>query len=320
MESGLKILVTEPSGYSEKALKLLSEKGTLSFGPVSREELLEMIPNTDVVVLRLAHVFDQEILKAAKNLKFILTPTTGLNHIDVESAEKQSIQIISLKGETAFLKSIPSTAEHTWALMLALLRKIPQAHQHVMENQWNRDIFKGHNLNALQLGILGYGRVGQQIAKFAKAFNMQFCYYDIDPAKSGENSVSSLEELLRQSDILSIHIPLNPENVNFLNSENLNEIKDGAYIVNTSRGEVIDEKNLVQLLKRGKLRGCATDVLTGELNKAEREKSPLLKYAQRHENVIITPHIAGATMESMHLTEEFVMDKFLSLYNSIQRR
>src|SRR5690606_10220706 len=109
-------------------------------------------------------------LLAGKNLRYILTPTTGLNHIDMEMAARQGIKVISLKGETEFLSGIPSTAEHTWALLLSLLRKIPAAHKHVMSGKWERDEFKAHNLCHYKLGILGFGRVGKQIAEYARVF------------------------------------------------------------------------------------------------------------------------------------------------------
>lgn len=124
-------------------------------------------------MLRLGHFIDASFFKDTQ-LRFVLTPTTGLDHIDLVAAQQENVETISLKGQTGFLEQIPSTAEHSWALMLSLLRKIPAAHQDVMRGNWDRDAFKSRNLNALSLGILGFGRVGKQIAEYAKAFGMQY--------------------------------------------------------------------------------------------------------------------------------------------------
>lgn len=308
----MKVLITEPLDFGEGNLKMLEEVAEVSRGPFSRTALLKAVEDVEVLLIRLNHIIDGEVLERAAKLKFILTPTTGLNHIDMEAAENKGIKVISLRGETKFLEGIPSTAEHTWALMLSLLRKIPAAHKHVMKGEWNRDEFKAHNLYHYKLGILGFGRVGRQIAEYARVFKMPFLFYDTDPAlKNHPNAVAELEHFMAEIDILSIHIPLNRENTQFLNEENLNHLKSTAYLINTSRGEVIDEAFLADMLLQNKISGLATDVLTSELSLDSLSNNPLIKAAQHLDNVIITPHIAGATYESMWRTEEFVIRKWL---------
>lgn len=307
-----KIIIAEPEDFSEKAHKQLCQVGSVVKGPFTKKELTAVCQDAEVLILRLGHYIDAELL-ASSTLKYILTPTTGLNHIDLKEAEKKQIEIISLKGKTEFLQNIPSTAEHTWALLLALLRKIPAAYTDVMQGNWNRDAFKSRNLNALTLGILGFGRVGKQIAKYAEAFGMNYIFFDSNPTeKEHPKAVSNIEDLWAQSDVLSIHIPLNVENEKFLSQQKINQLKPGVLLINTSRGEIVDEKALVEGLKSGKIGAVATDVLTDEWQPQKRKKNLLLVYAKTNKNVIITPHIAGATIDSMQLTEEFIVHDFIN--------
>ncbi|HSI70336.1 MAG TPA: NAD(P)-dependent oxidoreductase [Gillisia sp.] len=308
----MKILITEPLDFSDENLKILNDVAEVISGPFTREELEIEVEDVDVLILRLNHFINDEILRKARNLKYILTPTTGLNHIDLEEAAARNIEIISLKGETDFLATIPSTAEHTWALLLSLLRKIPQGFDHVKKGGWDRDQFKAHNLCHYTLGILGFGRVGKQIAEYAKVFKMPFVFYDINPElRDHPKACNSLEELLKNVDILSIHIPLNDQNSQFLNASNLQHLKSGAYIINTSRGEVIDEDYIAGVIRSKEIGGYATDVLANEIISEKRKENPLMKIAGTVDNLIITPHIAGATYESMWKTEEFVIRKWL---------
>ncbi len=310
----MKVLITEPLDFGRENLNLLQDIAEVKKGPFLRTGLLKAVEDIDVLIIRLGHVINEEVFEKAYKLKFILTPTTGLNHIDMDAAEKRGIKVVSLKGESEFLAGIPSTAEHTWALMLSLLRKIPAAHKHVMNREWNRDQFKSHNLNHYKLGILGFGRVGKQIAEYAGVFKMQFVFYDTDlNLKNHPNAVKDLEQFMAGIDILSIHIPLNQENTKFLNEANLKYLKPTAYIINTSRGEVIDEAVLADMLVQKKLSGLATDVLTSEFSSELRNNNLLIEAAQHLDNVIITPHIAGATYESMWRTEEFVITKWLEI-------
>ena len=313
----MKVLITEPLDFGVENLILLQEVAEVETGPFSRTDLLKAVEGIEVLMIRLGHIIDGEIFEKAKKLRFILTPTTGLNHIDLDSAENRGIRVISLKDEYAFLDGIPSTAEHTWALMLSLLRKIPASHKHVLNGEWNRDQFKSHNLYYYKLGILGYGRVGRQIAEFAKVFKMPFVFYDTDPGlKNHPNAVEELEQFMAEIDILSIHIPLNHDNIRFLNEANLKYLKPSAYIINTSRGEVIDEIFLADMLLQKRIAGLATDVLAAELTADSRSNNPIIKTAKKLDNVIITPHIAGATYESMWRTEEFVIRKWRKILNA----
>ena len=270
----------------------------------------EIIARYDVVVVRLGVPIDQILLERAERLKCVISPTTGLDHIDLEYAQKSGIRVISLRGETTFLESIPSTAEHTWALLMAIVKNIPKALEDVAEGQWRRQKFRGHNLRGRILGLLGLGRVGKQVASFAKAFGMEVIAHDADASiQLDDVEIVSVDKLFQDADYLSIHIPLSENTEGCISNSLLEQSKKGQIIVNTSRGGVWDELAVYRHLRSGVLSGVATDVLSGELN-GRWEDSPLINGLREGLNVLITPHIAGATFESMHMTEDFVVEEF----------
>lgn len=316
MRSGkMKLLITESEDFSRLALSNLKEKFDVEVADIHNKVLLmEKLSDVEVLFVRLRFKIDREIIESAPQLKYILSATTGLDHIDVNHFEKRGGKIISLKGETDFLSSIPSTAEHTWALLLSLIKKIPSSFAHVKEGKWNRNLFKGNNLKGKKIGILGLGRVGKQVAQFAAIFEMEVRYFDICNIKTLHQNFETPEELFNWADILTIHIPYNTENENFVNKELLSHAKSNSMLINTSRGGVWDEKAVAQLLQQGKIKGVAVDVLEKELEGSTLSSNPLVLLAKENYNIIITPHIAGATYESMALTEEYVADKFINLF------
>jgi len=307
-----KLLITEPDNFSQKALTILSKAFYVkSIKIKDREELKLEISTVDAIFIRLGFVIDKEILDKASNLKFILTATTGLDHIDVDYFKSLGGEVISLKDEVDFLKSIPSTAEHTWALLLALLKKVPISFDHVKNGGWNRNLFINTNLKEKKIGVLGLGRVGTQVADFAKVFGMEIGFFDVKNVESQFLRFNSPEELFKWADIITIHIPFSVENEKFIDKELLSFVKNGTVLINTSRGGVWDENEIARLIANGNFSGIATDVLENELNGETIELNPLVDLARQSYNVIITPHIAGATKESMEMTEEFIAKKML---------
>ncbi|MET3028156.1 D-isomer specific 2-hydroxyacid dehydrogenase family protein [Flavobacterium sp. UW10123] len=307
-----KLLITEPDNFSQKALTILSEAFDVkSIKVKDREELKLEISSVDAIFIRLGFVIDKEILDYANNLKFILTATTGLDHIDVDYFKSIGGEVISLKNEVDFLRSIPSTAEHTWALLLTLLKKIPSSFDHVKKGGWNRNLFINTNLKEKKIGILGLGRVGIQVADFAKVFGMEIGFFDVKNVESQFLRFNSPEELFNWAEIITIHIPYSVENEKFIDKELLSFVKKGTVIINTSRGGVWDENEIARSIVNGNFSGIATDVLENELNGETIELNPLVDLARQNYNVIITPHIAGATKESMEMTEEFIAKKLL---------
>lgn len=306
----MKILITESEHFSSKAIDVLKSLGTVVISDIKdRAELIAALKPVDAAFIRLGFKIDKELLEQASRLKYILTATTGLDHIDGAYFKDRGGQIISLQGETEFLTSIPSTAEHTWALLLALIRHIPNAIDDVKKGYWRRDAFKGNNLSGKKLGILGMGRVGAQVSKYGQVFGMRIGFYDkkkINP-EIGER-FETAETLFKWADIISIHIPAEL-NEGFINAQLLSNLHSESLLINTSRGSVIEEAALATLIKERKIKGCALDVLTEELeNKSINNKMVVLM--NQGYNVLITPHIAGATYESMQMTEDYVSHKF----------
>lgn len=308
----IRILNAEPDDYSPEARRVLQSIGELDEQSFTHEELLHTLPQFDVLIIRLKFHIDRQVLEAARpRLKVIVTATTGLNHIDVESAHQLGIEVLSLRGETEFLRSVSATAEHTWALLLALARHLPQAFESVQRGEWDRDRYKGMQLSGKRLGIVGLGRLGRLVARYGLSFNMKVLAYDPFQTEWVPDVIrcASLTALLEQADVLSLHVPLNDETKNLIGAAELQKLSSSSLVINTSRGEVVDESALIAALQSGHLAGAAVDVVTGEHEQAGLPTSPLLNYLQIHQNLIVTPHIGGATYESMAATELFMAKK-----------
>jgi D-3-phosphoglycerate dehydrogenase len=306
------VLNVEPYGYSETAKKLWRKKG-YTYRETSWKKINDTsyFPRVTILIVRLGKYIDKNVLSKFPDLTTLITATTGLDHIDLDDVKLKGIRLVSLRGQTRFLKTLPSTAEMTWALLLALLRKIPQANESVKSRSWNRDKFRGYQLKGKMLGIIGLGRVGSMVARYAHAFGMQICYFDPFVSNTRLKRCRSLNELLKQSDIITLHLHLTETSQNLLNSTNLKMVKSGCFLINTSRGGLLDETAVVSFLKKkhnkshGKIAGIATDVLTSEL--VDIKASPLWQAQQRGENIIITPHLGGATWDAMWACEEFII-------------
>lgn len=300
--SEIRILILEPLDYSQRAFSVYQDLGQVDVGPLDREDLLARIGGYDVLVVRLSHQIDAEVIESARKLQAIVTPTTGLDHIDVEVADGAGVTVLSLRDQKEFLRTVRSSAEHTWALLLALTRRVPWAFQDVIDGRWDRDRFRGHDLAGRTLGLVGVGRIGEMVAGMAMTFGMRVRGYD--PHRSGwvdgVERAQQLEELADTVDILSVHLHLDEDTHGLLDFELLSRLRRGSFLVNTARGEVIVEDDLIRLLEFGHLAGAAVDVVSGERREGS---SRLIAYAQRSDNLIITPHIAGATIEAMERTE-----------------
>jgi D-3-phosphoglycerate dehydrogenase / 2-oxoglutarate reductase len=310
----IKILNIEPDGYSSDARGILDQLGTVDEFQGQRSELISIVQDYDVLIVRLAHEINRELIEAAKRLKVIVSATTGLDHIDLNYAAERAVEVLSLKGEITFLETISATAEHTWALLLSLIRRIPGAAESVRNGGWDRDSFKGSELDGKRLGVLGLGRIGRKVAKYGVAFGMTVSAFD-PMATQWPDSVermTSLEALLGQIDVLSIHVPLNTETTGLISRTELQTLPAGSIVVNTSRGEVVNEIALLESLESGHLGGAALDVVSFERQAASRGGG-LIEFARNSERLLITPHIGGATNESMWKTEIFMAQKLQRL-------
>ena len=313
-----KTLNLEPIDYSPEAKKIIKYHSDLQDGPITRKSLKERIGGYDCIIIRLGHKIDQNLLKHAGKLKVIVSATTGLNHIDVEEANSRGIKILSLKGETEFLETVTATAEHTMGLILSLIRHTPQAHNSVMSGAWDRNLFKGHDLFGKTIGIIGYGRLGKIVAKYSTAFGMNVMAYDTKSISKDEPVESAaLDHVLSQSDIVTLHASYSPENEGVFDKTCFDRMKKGAVFINTARGEIVNEKSLLEALETKHLSGAALDVIANEqdLPISPINDNPIYKYAREYDNLILTPHIGGATYDSMYKTEIFMAHKLVEFFN-----
>lgn len=304
------VLNAESYGYSKKAILAWNNNG-YKYVASSWDEIYSkpFWQEVDILIVRLAQKIDAGVLVKFPNLTKVITATTGLDHIDLATLKERNIKLISLRGQDNFLKTIPSTAEHTWALLLSLIRNIPSANEHVKSGDWNRDLYRGFQLKNKIIGIIGFGRTGQTVAKYAQAFDMKVIYYDPYVNLVPELKVDSIDQLMKLSDILTFHIHLNEETLNILDAKNIQNIKSECFLINTSRGKIWDEEIVAEKILNKRILGVASDVLSTELD--DITKSPLWQAQQKGYNVIITPHIGGATWDAMWACEEYITNSFL---------
>lgn len=307
-----RILNAESRYYSKKAGDILGKIAEVDyFDSLSASRIKRKISRYDGLIVRLRNYIGRDILKNAEKLLFIATAATGLDHIDAGFAGKKSIRILSLGGEKRFLLGVYATAEYTFALILALTRNIPSAFIDVRRGRWDRYEFIGSELNGKTLGIIGFGRVGRMVAGYAGSFGMDVVACDIVKNGFGPRVKRvSLNELLEVSDIISVHLPLNKDTEGILGKASFNKMAKRPFIVNTSRGAIIDEPALLAALKKSLVRGAAIDVVKGEY-RIGKKNTALLEYAKTHGNLVITPHIAGASRESMEKTEVFIANEIV---------
>jgi D-3-phosphoglycerate dehydrogenase len=303
----MKIVVTEPLHMADGVRSALERLGTVAYGPFNSAALARELPDCNVLVLRLGHYLDGHLLGLAPQLHFVVTATTGLDHIDLSAAQARGIRVISLRDCPDAIRDVSATAEHSWALLLALLRRIPPAAAHVREGGWNRDLFFGAQLRGKQLGILGHGRIGSMVARYGHAFGMKVVAHDVDPERIVPPAIpAALEEVVRTSDILSLHVTASAENRHFVGRRLIASMKPGAVIVNTARGAILDEAAVAEAVAAGRLAGVAVDVIEGE-ETSRVDASPLLASLRAGHNVLVTPHIGGATFESIAQAEAAVV-------------
>lgn len=307
----MKILVAESHEFSEEALDRLRALGDVVTADLDRPALLASAIDADVLWVRLRNVIDAEVMDAAPRLRVIVTNTTGTNHIDLEEAVRRNIRVLSLRGETEFLKRIRATAELTVGLLLALVRHIPAAASDVRNGGWNRYGFKGHQLFEKTAGIVGYGRLGRIVGGYLGALGMRVLAAtrpdeEVEPADGV--AIVPLTTLLEQSDVVTLHVDLRPDTTGMFGAEQFRAMKPGAWFINTARGELVDEAALLGALETGRLAGAALDVVSGSIG-ADVSQRPLLRYAALSDRLLITPHIGGYTFESLAATELFLADR-----------
>lgn len=262
--------------------------------PLAPAELLEGLSGVDAVLSLLSDKIDGEVMDAAgPQLKIISNYAVGFDNIDVAAASERKIVVTNTPSDAVN----EAVAEHTWALILSLTRRIVEADEVVKRGAykgWEPGIFLGMSLVGKTLGIIGLGRIGTMTAKRAAGFGMKVLYTKRSPDPEIEKELgitfASQDDLLAQSDIVSLHVPLTDETRHMMNRDAFAKMKEGSYIVNTARGPIIDEHDLVDALRSGRIKGAGLDVFDNEPN-----VNPELIGM---ENVVLTPHIASATWEA----------------------
>jgi len=305
-----KVLICED--VTGTGIDRLKEKYHLEFAPDLWKrvpELEEKVQGCEGLIVRNQTKVNASLLSKGESLQVIGRAGAGYDNIDISAASREGVVVTYSPEENAV-----SVAEYVFALLLALARKIPAADRSTKNGGWERKKYHGFELLGKTLGILGLGKIGFRVALRAKAFGMRALAHDVylsptslQVTESGIVLVS-LERLLAESDFLSIHLPLTPETQGLLNGEALKKMKPTAFLVNTSRGEILVEEDLARVLKQGQLAGAALDVRAKEPPLAESALNGL-------DNVILTPHTAGLTYEAQEKVVEAVaedVDRVLS--------
>ena len=291
-----------------EALDIIKEIANVDYVPSSYKMLHKNIGNYDAYWGHVDVKVDSDVLSRAERLKVIATASTGTDHIDKETASSQGIKILSITTDYELLEKFTATAELAWALLIMCTRNIRQATREVFENQWRGEHLRGRQLSNMTLGVLGVGRLGKMTARYGKVFCKHVIGCDLKPIEiEGVESVD-FDVLLAQSDAISIHVHMTPENYHLFNATTFAKMKKGAILINTSRGDVIDEAALIETLESERLSAFGADVLHNEWRENIGDH-PLINYARIHENVIITPHIGGCTFFSLTEARIFMAKK-----------
>jgi len=278
---------------------------------LSKGELVDALgkKDYDAVLCLLTDKIDGEVFDSAPNAKIFANYAVGYNNIDVEEAKKRGMKVSNTPGVLT-----DTVAEHTFALVMAISRRIVEADKFVRDGKyvgWAPELFLGSDLKGKTIGAVGVGRIGSRVASIAKnGYEMNVVYHDIAQNDSLEETLGavfydSLEEMLKVADIVTIHVPLLDSTRHLMNKEMFSVMKNSAYLVNTSRGPIIDEKALVEVLKDGGIKGCAIDVFEDEPKLAD----GLAELS----NVILTPHIASATEETRSKMSEMAAKNIISV-------
>ena len=285
-----KILVSDP--LSEVGLQKLLEATDVEVVQktgLKEEELVQIIPEFDALLVRSQTKVTPAIIEAATRLKAIGRAGVGVDNINIQAAASKGIVVINAPDGNTI-----STAEHSFAMIMALARRIPNAYHSMMNGQWDRKSFVGVELNQKVLGVVGLGRIGTEVAKRAKAFNMKVVAYDPflteERAKKLGVTPASIKELVSQADFITTHTPLTKETKYLISTKEFALMKDGVRIINCARGGIIEEKALYEAIVSGKVAGAALDVFEVE----PPMENPLLKLPQ----VIVTPHLGASTVEA----------------------
>ena len=274
----------------------------------TKSEILKIIHNYDGLIIRSRFTIDKPFLIKSKKLKFIARVGSGTENIDIDFAKSLKIKIIS-----APRGNCNAVGEHALGMLLSLINNINIAEKSIFNGKWQRKVFKGTELKSKVIGIIGFGNTGKSFAEKLKGFNSEIIYYDIKKIKSNDLFKQvELTELTKRSNIVSLHIPQTKSTIKMINKSFIKKMKKQFWIINTSRGKIIETKDLVWGLKNKKILGAALDVLEYEASSFEKlfiKKNKELDYLINSDKVILTPHIAGLSEESEKKLAKIISNK-----------
>lgn len=243
---------------------------------------------------------DRAMMEASPSLRLIATPSTGTNHIDVKAAKELDIPVCSIKT-SEFLKDIHASSEHSFALLLAMMKKLNIVTDEARFGHWREreEEFRTVELHGRSIGLIGYGRIGSNMARYCHTFGMKVIVFDPfkEVAEPWVEQVNTREELLESSEIVSLHYHLTEETRNSFGSDDFSRMRDGSCFLNTARGELVDEMAMIEALKSGKLKAAAVDVISDE-DRLYKWDHPVIAAAREYKNLIVSPHTAGLTVDS----------------------
>ncbi|MEW6009931.1 phosphoglycerate dehydrogenase [Methanobacterium alkalithermotolerans] len=300
----MKVIIAD--SINEKGISDLKEVAEVTVATsITPEELVEVIKEYDAIVVRSRTKVTREVIEAGSKLKVIARAGVGVDNVDVQAATEKGIMVINAPESTSI-----TVAEHSMGLMMSLARKISIADKSVKSGQWEKSKFMGIELNNKTLGIVGMGRIGSQVVIRAKAFNMEILVYDpyISKEAGAEMGVSvvDLETLLKESDVITIHVPLTPETRHLISTREMEIMKNTAFIINCARGGIVDEDALYYALKNDIIGGAALDVFESE----PPQESPLLEL----DNLLATPHIGASTAEAQRDAALIVANEIITVF------
>ena len=279
-----------------------------------RNKVLKEIIDADVYLASASIKIDDEFLNNAHKLKVIGSPSTGTDHMNLELVNNKGIVCFDISKEFELINSFTATSELVFTLLLALLRKLVTAIGDTEKGIWSREKHSGLQLYGKNFGIIGLGRLGNISARIAKGFGMNVLAYDINDKNKKNIKMVDLNTLAKESDFVSIHVHLNETTEGMINKNFFSKMKSSAIIINTSRGKIINETDLLDALNKKLIAAAGLDVIDGEwLSKNELYNHPLIKYSRHNNNLLITPHIGGSTKESIKGARMF-MAKKVALY------
>jgi len=281
---------------------------------LSKTELNKLLIRTNAYYLftnpnKQNFILDDEVLKYS-NTKVINTASTGLNHIDLDYCKKNKIDVWSLKEDYELINDLPSTSELAFGLMMSLMRNIPKSFHSVKDGNWDYEPYVGHQIKGKTIGLIGYGRLGKIMCRLFDGWGVKILVHD--PYKFEMNARDErveCNELLQKSDVVFLHTHVTDETRGMVDEEFLSYMKEGSYLINTARGELVDEDAIIGSIRAGWLKGYGTDVIKDEFGDIQNSK--LVEFSiNPNNNVVITPHIGGMTIEGQTKAYLWAVNKF----------